>query len=50
MTQLILRQLDTKFGPLDEATRNRVATASTAELDRYAERILDATTLEDVIG
>ncbi len=45
---LLERLLVKRFGPLDEATRKRLATATLEQLDRWADRILDASTVEAV--
>lgn len=47
---LLLRQLTKCFGPLDEATRFRLNSATLEQLELWAERVLDAKTLEDVFG
>lgn len=46
--ELITRQLTRRFGLLPATFRERLAAASPAELDRCAERLLDATSLDDV--
>src|SRR5690606_19595885 len=43
--EVVVEQLQLKFGPLPEATRERVRNASVEELDRWAERILSAPSL-----
>lgn len=48
--ELLTRQLTRRFGPLDAPTTQRLRQASTAELERWADNILDARTLEDVFG
>ena len=45
---LLLRLLTRRFGPLDKQTESRLQQASGAELERWADNILDACTLEDV--
>ena len=45
---LLLRQLTRRFGPLGEVMTERVRTASSTELEQWAENILDARTLEEV--
>lgn len=45
---LLLRQLNRRFGPLDEATRKRLESASTEELERWADNVLEARSLEEV--
>ena len=47
---VLLKQLTLKFGTLPSATLERVQSASTAELDLWAERILSAKTLQEVLG
>lgn len=47
---LLRRQLTKKFGPLDAATVARLDAADDALLDTYADRILTATKLSDVLG
>jgi hypothetical protein len=48
--ELVLMQLETKFGPLDTETKERVRAASAGDLDQVARRLLSATTLDDVLG
>ena len=45
---LLYRQLARRFGPLDRQTETRLKQASTEDLERWADNILDARTLEDV--
>lgn len=45
---LLLRQLSFKFGPLPAEIDERVRTATSAELERWAERVLSAATLDAV--
>lgn len=47
---LLLRQLTLKFGPPSDMTRTRVAQASDEDLTRWAERILTATSLDDMFA
>jgi predicted transposase YdaD len=47
---LLLRQLTKRFGPLDESIRSRLENATLEQLELWAERVLDAKTLDDVIG
>lgn len=42
---LLAKQLKLKFGPLDEATQARIAGATPAQLGRWAERVLTASSL-----
>jgi hypothetical protein len=46
--KLLSKLLTLKFGPLDDATALRLQGASTAELERWAEHILTATSLDEV--
>ena len=45
---LVLRQLERRFGSLSEATEARVRSADPDALERWSLRLLDATTLEEV--
>ncbi len=47
---MLLRQLETRFGPLDKHTRERVAGADAERLLEWGERILRAESLADVFG
>ncbi|WP_068635555.1 DUF4351 domain-containing protein [Thauera butanivorans] len=47
---VLTRLLTRRFGPLDAATRERLQNATPAELEHWADNILDAQTLEDVFG
>lgn len=47
---LLLKQLTLRFGPPSEATRARVTAASPAQLETWAERVLDASSLHDVLA
>jgi hypothetical protein len=47
---VLLRQLGRRFGALPEAITERVARAGADELDRWADRILDAVSLDDVFA
>jgi hypothetical protein len=46
--ELLLRQLQIKFGPLAEPIERRVRNALADELDRWAERVLTAKAINDV--
>jgi predicted transposase YdaD len=48
--ELLLHQLETKFGPLGARTRARVQAARSESLLRWAERLLTAKTLTEVFG
>jgi hypothetical protein len=48
--ETLLRLLRRRFGNLPPALEHRVQSASIAELDRWADRILDAATLESVFA
>ncbi|THF62998.1 DUF4351 domain-containing protein [Pseudothauera nasutitermitis] len=47
---VLSRQLARRFGPLDPAVTERLQKASSAELEHWADNILDARTLDDVFG
>ena len=49
LLQVVLKQLSLKFGELDETVRARIAAADEATLERYTERVLSASTLEEVL-
>jgi flagellar biosynthesis/type III secretory pathway protein FliH len=46
---LVLRQLERRFGALDEESRERVDRAPLHDLERWAEQLLTAATLEDAL-
>ena len=46
----LTKLLALEFGPLDTTVAERLATATTAELDRALERILSAETLDAVFS
>jgi len=48
--ELLLRLLRLRFGELPAAVRERVAAAQTPELDRWAEQLLAAASLDEVFG
>ena len=48
--ELVLKQLTLKFGPLSEEQTQRVRQAGVEQLDRWAERVLDAESLDEVFG
>lgn len=50
MAELLLRQLRKRFGNLSETTEVQVRTASSENLDTWAERILTAASLDEVLG
>jgi flagellar biosynthesis/type III secretory pathway protein FliH len=47
---LLAKQLSQKFGPLTDDLRERLEHASESELALWAERILTATTIDEVLG
>jgi flagellar biosynthesis/type III secretory pathway protein FliH len=47
---LLAKQLQLKFGPLDAATEERLAGATQAQLSRWAERVLTAGSLEEILA
>jgi predicted transposase YdaD len=48
--ELVLKQLTLRFGTLPEETVRQVRGASIDELDRWAERVLDAGSIDEVFG
>lgn len=47
--RLLLSQIEVRFGPLDDADRQRIeATDSTEELERLGRRLMEATSLADL--
>ncbi|HTV20991.1 MAG TPA: DUF4351 domain-containing protein [Polyangiaceae bacterium] len=46
--ELILRLVRLKFGEVPEAVRGRVVSAASEELDGWAERIITASTLDEL--
>ena len=48
--EVLLRLLQLKFGMVPEPAAARVRAASLAELDRWVERVITATTLESVLA
>ena len=47
---VLQRQLTRRFGPLPEWVQTRLRSASSEELETWADRVLDATRLEEVFG
>lgn len=47
---VLTRLLTRRFGPLDTATSERLQKAGSAELEQWADNILDARTLDEVFG
>jgi predicted transposase/invertase (TIGR01784 family) len=48
--ELLLRQLGLRFGVLSDATREQVLHAPSARLDVWAERVITAQSLDEVLG
>lgn len=48
--EIVLKLLALRFGPLPESVQAKIHTLEVARLDVLAERILRATTLEEVMG
>ncbi|WP_170235643.1 hypothetical protein [Verticiella sediminum] len=48
MQQILLSLLERRFGPLPQAARERVQTASADTFQAWLLRVLDATVLDDV--
>ena len=49
-SELLLRQLERRFGPLDEFTRARLRSADPEQLLGWGERFVTADRLRDVFG
>ena len=47
---IVAKLLTKRFGPLPESVRARMAQATLEQLDEWAERLLDAPSLEAVLG
>jgi hypothetical protein len=47
--EILMKQLSIRFGALSDATVARLYAAGLAELDLWAERVLTAPTLEEVL-
>ena len=47
---LLYRQLTRRFGPLDQITETRLQQATSDDLERWADNILDADTLDEVFA
>ena len=47
--KILIRILETRFGQLDDATRNTIQAASVEQLDQWVDRALTASNLEDVL-
>ena len=47
---ILLRLLTRRFGPLTSEVHARLAAATTDELELWADRVLNAPTLDDVFG
>ncbi len=50
LAELLLRQLSLRFGDVPGAVRERVRNASAAELEAWAEAVLVAMSLDDVLA
>ena len=47
---IVLRLLELRFGVLPDAVRDRVRDASAPELEAWAERVLTAASIDEVLG
>ena len=50
MVQVLREQMQIKFGPLPKWAEDRLSHASPAQIERWARKILSASTLENVLG
>ena len=48
MATLLLKQMELKFGAVDDAARQRINEASSKQIERWAGKILTATSLEEM--
>jgi predicted transposase YdaD len=48
--ELLIRQLGLRFGALSEATRAKIVHAPPERLDSWAERVITAQSLEEVLS
>ncbi len=48
--EMLARQIQRRFGPLDQATETRLHTATDQQLDLWSERILDASDLDQLFA
>jgi hypothetical protein len=48
--EVLLRLLARRFGPLGPVVEQRVRTASVPEIDSFLDRVVDAATLDEVLG
>ena len=49
-SEILLEQLAHRFGPLSDTIVTRVRSGSATDLDRWARRVLDARTLDEVFS
>ena len=47
---ILVRLLQKRFGPLSDAQRARIQSASSAEIEAWSERLFDASTAAEVLG
>ena len=45
---VVIRQLTRRFGPLPQATQDHLKQATTEQLELWADRVLEAKTLESI--
>jgi hypothetical protein len=50
VAEIVLKQLTTRFGALSPAVASHVQSASAVDLDRIAQRVLTAQTLDEALG
>jgi predicted transposase/invertase (TIGR01784 family) len=47
---MLIRLLEKRFGPLDKAQRERIQSATSAEIDAWSDRLLEESSIERVLG
>ena len=49
-SRVLVRQLERRFGPLPSQARERIEAASTEQIEQWALRVIDASSLDDVLA
>jgi predicted transposase YdaD len=50
MARTLVRQLTRKFGPIPDTARQQIDAASIEQLEAWCDRLLDASTLDEVVA